>query len=122
MSAALGDEEDVIVIRTTSSARRAIRCPCRRHPGDVSIGSDQNSSGGCHVTQDRKLPIAAIFGLDRQHSVCPRGGITSPGLVEVQQDRLGVVEQSEYSHRAIGGDEVQIGHTAPEQRVPSPRS
>jgi len=69
------------------------------------------------VTQDWKLPIAAIFGVDRQHSVCPWGRITSPGLAEVQQDRLGVVEQGEDSRRAIGGDKVKIGHAAPEQRV-----
>ena len=42
------------------------------HPGDVSIGSDQESGGGCHLTQDRELPVAAVLGVDGQHTVCPR--------------------------------------------------
>jgi hypothetical protein len=28
------------------------------------------------------------------------------------------VEQGEDPHRAVGGDEVEVGHAAPEQRVP----
>jgi hypothetical protein len=55
------------------------------------------------LAQGRKLPIAGIFGVDRQHSVCPWGDVETPGLAEVQKDRVGVVEEGEYSHRATRG-------------------
>jgi hypothetical protein len=87
------------------------------HPGDVSIGSDQHGSGGCYLAQPRKLPIAGILGVDRQRSVCPWSDVEVAGLTEVEEHRPGIVQQGEYPQRAVGGDQVQIGHVASEQRV-----
>ena len=40
-----------------------------------------------------------------------------PRLPEVEQHRPGLVQQGEDPQRAVGGDQVEIGHAAPEQRV-----
>jgi hypothetical protein len=39
-------------------------------------------------------------------------------MAEVEQHRPGVVQQGEDPHRAVGDDQVEIGHAASEQRVP----
>src|SRR5512133_3949096 len=54
------------------------------HPGDVSIGSDQYCSGGCYLPQDRKLPIAGIFGVDQLNPICPWSDVEAAGLTEVE--------------------------------------
>ena len=40
-----------------------------------------------------------------------------PGSTEVEQHRPGIVQQGEDPQRAVGGDQVEIGHAASEQRV-----
>jgi hypothetical protein len=45
------------------------------------------------------------------------GVMSKPRLTEVEQHGPGVVQQGEHAKRAVGGDQVQIGHAAPEQRV-----
>lgn len=39
------------------------------HPGDVSIGSDEDGGRRRYATQSRELPIAVMFGVDRKHTV-----------------------------------------------------
>jgi hypothetical protein len=44
-----------------------------------------------------------------------------PGSPEVEEDRPGVVQPGEEPQGAVGGDKIQIGHAAPEQRVSRPK-
>src|SRR5712692_2763026 len=83
----------------------------------MSVGPDQHCSGGSHRAKYRKLPNTSIFGVDQLNSIRPGLEVEAAGLTEVEQDRPGIVQQGEYSQRAVGGDEVEIGHAAPEQRV-----
>jgi hypothetical protein len=39
--------------------------------------------------------------------------IEDAGFTEVEEHRPGVVQQSEHPQRAVGGDQVEIGHAAP---------
>jgi hypothetical protein len=39
------------------------------------------------------------------------------GLPKIEQQRPGIVQQGEDSQRAIGGDEVEIGHATPDERM-----
>src|SRR5580765_6651877 len=98
--------------RVAQSVIRAVA-----YPRDVPIRPDQNGSGGYYLADRRKLPVAGIFGVDRQDSVCTAGGVETPGLAKVQKDRVGVVEEGEYAHRSTGRDHVEIGHAASEQRM-----
>ena len=43
--------------------------------------------------------------------------VEAAGLTEVEEHRPGIAQQSEDPGRAVGGEEVEIGHAAPEQRV-----
>ena len=40
------------------------------------------------------------------------------GFTEIEQHGPCIVQQGEDARRAVGGDQVQIGHAPPEQRVP----
>ncbi len=43
--------------------------------------------------------------------------VEAAGLTEVEEHRPGSVQQGEDPQRAVGGDQVEIGHAASEQRV-----
>ena len=58
-----------------------------------------------------------VFGVDQLDPVRPWSDVEAAGLTEVEEHRPGVVQQGEYPQRAVGGDQVEIGHAAPEQRV-----
>jgi len=47
----------------------------------------------------------------------PRSEVEAARLAEVEQHRTGIVQQAEHPHRSAGGDQVEIGHAAAEQRV-----
>jgi hypothetical protein len=47
----------------------------------------------------------------------PRSEVEAAGLTEVEEHRPGIVQEGEDPQRAVGGDEVEIGHAASEQRV-----
>ena len=49
--------------------------------------------------------------------ICPWSDVEAAGLTEVEEHRPGLVQQGEDPHRAVGGDQVEIGHAASEQRV-----
>ena len=87
-------------------------------PGDVSVGPDQHGRGSGDRPEHRKLPRAGVLGVDQLHAIRPRRDVEAAGLAEVEQHRPGIVQQREDPQRAVGGDEVEIGHAAPEQRVP----
>src|SRR5438105_11920441 len=86
-------------------------------PGNVSVGPDQHGSGSGDRAKYRKLPRTDIFSIDQLDPVSPWSDVKAAGLTEVEQHRPGVVQQGEDPQRAVGGHEVQIGHTAPEQGV-----
>jgi hypothetical protein len=71
--------------------------------------------GGC--AEYRELPHAVIVSVDQLDAVGPCSDVKAAGLTEVEQHRLGVVQQLEDPQRAVGGHEVQIGHPASEQGV-----
>ena len=55
--------------------------------------------------------------VDQLNPIRPWSDVEAAGLTEVEQDRPGIVQQGEDPERAIGGDQVEIGHAASEQRV-----
>ena len=87
------------------------------HPGHVSVGPDQHGGGSGDLAEYRELPRPGVLGVDQLDPVRPRSDVEAAGLTEVEQHRPGVVQQLEDPQRAVGGDEVEIGHAASEQRV-----
>src|SRR5207244_100783 len=73
--------------------------------------------GGSHRANYRKLPGTSIGCVDQLNSIRPRRDVEAAGRTEVEQHRPGMVQQSEDPQRAVGSDQVEIGHTVPEQRV-----
>jgi len=84
----------------------------------MSVGPDQHGGGSGGRAEYRKLPWAGVRGVDQPDPVCPSGDFDAAGIAEVEEHRQGVVQQGEDPRRAVGGDHVEIGHAAPEQRVP----
>ena len=68
IAARYGDPNQVV-----SASRNPVSVPSMPSPTQATypIRSDQHGSGGCYLTQHRKLPIAGIFDIDRQHPVLP---------------------------------------------------
>ena len=87
------------------------------HPGDISVGPNQHGGGSGDRAKYRKLPQADIFSVDQLDPIRPWSNVEAAGLTEVEQHRLGAVQQLEDSERAVGGQEVQIAHA----RAPSRR-
>ncbi len=87
------------------------------HPGDISVGPDQHGGGSGDRAKYRKLPRTDVFGVDQLDPIRPWRDVEAAGLAEVEQHRPGIVQQGEDPQRAVGGDQVEIGHAAPEQRV-----
>src|SRR5713226_5147729 len=83
----------------------------------MSVGPNQHDSGGSDHAKDRKLPNASVFSVDQLNTIRPRRDVEAAGLTKVEQHRPGLVQEGEYSQRAAGGDQVEIGYAAPEQRV-----
>ena len=50
-------------------------------------------------------------------AIGPSRDIEAARLTEIEEQRPGVVQQREDPQRPVGGDQVEIGHAAPEQRV-----
>src|SRR5262245_2933108 len=88
------------------------------HPGDVPVGADQHGGGSADLAEYRQLPRAGVFRVRQLDPVRPPGDVEAAGLTEVEQHRPGTVQQGEYPQRAVGADQVEVGHAAPEQRVP----
>src|ERR1700736_2310038 len=64
-------------------------------PGNVSVGPDQHGSGSGDRAKHRKLPQAAIFSIDQLDPVSPWRDVKAAGLTELEQHRLGVVQEGE---------------------------
>src|SRR6202050_208049 len=87
------------------------------YPGDISVGPDQHGCRSGDLAKYRKLPRADILSIDQLDPVSPRRDLNAPPLTEVEQHRLGLVQQREDPQRAVSGHKVQIGHAASEQGV-----
>ena len=87
------------------------------HPGHISVGPNQHGGGSSDRPEYRKLPRTDVFGVDQLNPIRPRSDVEAAGLTEVEQHRPGIVQQGEDPQRAVGGDQVEIGHAASEQRV-----
>src|SRR5262249_3527733 len=83
--------------------------------GDVPVRADHHGDRGADGAQDRKLPRAAIVSIDQLDPVSPRRCVEDAWLIEVEQHRLGAVQELIYAERAISGRDVQIGHASSEQ-------
>src|SRR5262249_21677690 len=86
-------------------------------PGNLSVGPDQHSGRSGDIAQYRPLPRPGIVGVDEPDTICPPSGVEATGLIEIEHDRSSLMQQGEHPQWAVGGDQVQIGHAAPEQRV-----
>ena len=84
----------------------------------MPVGPDQHGGGSGDRAEYRKFPWAGVFGVDQPDPVRPGRDVVAARLAEVEQHGPGVVQQGEDPYRAAGGDQVEIGHAAPEQRVP----
>src|SRR5262249_11113819 len=87
------------------------------HPGNISVGPNQHGSGSSDRTKYRKLPHTNIFSVDQLNAIRPWSDVEASGLTEVEQHWPGIMQEGEHPQRAGGGDEVEIGHAAPQQRV-----
>src|SRR6266540_7465733 len=86
-------------------------------PGDMSVGPNQHGRGRHDRAKYRKLPNTRILSVDEPNSIRPWRDVEAAGLTEVEQHRPGIVQQREDPQRAVGGDQVEIGHAASEQLV-----
>ncbi len=87
------------------------------HPGYIAVGPHQHGSGSNDRAKDRKLPQTTICSVDHLNPIRPWSDVEAAGLTEVEEHRPGLVQQGEYPQRSVRGDQVEIGHAAPEQRV-----
>jgi hypothetical protein len=69
------------------------------------------------------VPIAGsshtprYFGIDQLNPISPRPDVEVPGFPEIEQQCPGTVQQRECAQRTLWGNQVEIEHAAPEQRV-----
>src|SRR4029079_11006309 len=94
---------------------------CRvSHPGRMAIGPDQYGVGRGDRANDRKLPWPGICGVDPPDTMCPwlpSRDVDIALLTEIEQQRPRIVQQRENPQRAVGGDDVEIGHAPTKQRM-----
>jgi hypothetical protein len=83
----------------------------------MAVGPDQHGRRSGDLAEHRKLPGANMLRVDHLNSSRPWRDVEAAGLTKVEEYGPGVVQQGEYSQRAVGGDQVVVGHASPEQRV-----
>src|SRR5215213_4402932 len=86
-------------------------------PGNMSVGPDQDGSGSSDLAQYWKLPPTSVFRVNQLDAITPSGDLQVAGLTEVEQHGPSIMQQREDAHRAVGRDQVEVGHAAPEQRM-----
>src|SRR4029079_11762603 len=88
-------------------------------PGHISIRPDQHGFGTRDRSDHWKLPRTNVRGVDQLNPICPWSNRDAvPRFAEVEQHRPGIVQQSIDAQGAgVGGDQIEIGHAAAEQRV-----
>jgi hypothetical protein len=80
----------------------------------MPVGPYQHGLGSGDVAQDRELPHPHTDRVDPLDPRPPRRDVETPGLTEVQQHGPGVLQQGVHAQRAVGADQVEIGHATPE--------
>ena len=73
------------------------------HPGDISVGPDQYGSRCGNRAYYRKFPRAGIFSVHQLDSIGPRSDVEAARFAEIEQYRVGLVQQGEDTQRAVGG-------------------
>ncbi len=86
-------------------------------PRDVPVGANQHGSGSSDRAEHRELPHTCVSSVDPLNPIGPWSNVEGAGLAEIEQYRSGIVKQGEHPPWAALGDEIEIGHAAPEQRV-----
>src|SRR5438874_2530659 len=85
------------------------------HPSHISVRPNQHGGGSRNRPDYRKLPRTKVFGVGQLDPIYPWSDVEAAGLTEVEEYRPGIMQQAEEPQRAAGGDQVEIGHAAPEQ-------
>src|SRR3954467_15153256 len=80
---------------------RKVQAVAVSHPGDMSVGPDQHGTRSGDRAKCRKFPHAVVSGVDQLDPIRPRSDVEAAWLTEVEQHRLGAVEQGEYPQRAV---------------------
>src|SRR5215813_9037491 len=83
----------------------------------MSVGPDQHGVRSSDRAKHRKLPWTSTSRLDQPDPIRPWGDVEAASRTEVEQDRPGIVQQREHAQRTTCGNEVEIGHATPEQRM-----
>ncbi len=89
-----------------------------RSPTQATYPSGRiNTAVGAVTAPMPEAPTCHVFGVDQLNAIRPWSDVEAAGLTEIEQHRPGIVQQGEDPQRAVGGDQVEIGHAASEQRV-----
>jgi hypothetical protein len=86
-------------------ARSPTQATCPSGPINTAVAAVSAPSAGTSHTPSYFASISWTRSADGVMS-------TTPGLTEVEQHRPGIVQQGEDPQRAVGGDQVEIGHAA----------
>jgi hypothetical protein len=88
------------------------------NPGDIAVGTNQDCGGSGDFSEQGKFPGTVVLGIDEADAAGPGSDVEAAGLAEIEQHRLGRVEQCVDAVRAVGGDQVKVGHASTEEWVP----
>jgi hypothetical protein len=80
-------------------------------------GRVSTASGSGDRADHRRFPLARVVGVDHLDATRPRRDVEAAGLTEVEKRGPRIVQQGEHPQGAVGGDQVEIGHPTPEQRL-----
>src|SRR4029450_11605799 len=86
-------------------------------PGYSCVGRDQPRRGRRALAEDRELPLADLISVDHVHSTRPWRDVEAAGFTEVEEHGPSVVQEGEDARGTVRGDQVEVGHAPPEQRV-----
>ena len=87
------------------------------YPGHISVRPNQHRCGGDDLAEYRKLPRTGVLGIDQLNAISPGIDVEAAGLTEVEEHWPGIVQLGVDPQRAVGGDQVEVRHTAAQQRV-----
>src|SRR6185312_10373781 len=86
----------------------------------MAVGADQYGSWSGNRPDGGKLPRAIVLRVDQLNALCPWRDVETARLAEVEQQGPSIVQQGEEPERAVGGDQIEIRHAPPEQRMARP--
>ena len=83
----------------------------------MSVGPNQYGVGSRDHAEHRKFPHAVIFRVDQLNPVRPWRDVEGVGRTKIEQQRPALVQEGENPPRAVGREQIEIGHPASEQSV-----